>query len=110
MSKALEEAAVYARHVVALLLPGCDLGEFIAHPTEPGDVSGWDAEELRLLLEEGRRQLDRQRAELERIQTRAQFLFTTAAALLTVFVSQTDRIDGWAPVRGGLWSPGRARR
>jgi hypothetical protein len=105
VSRALVEVAAYVRHVAALLLPGLSPGGFTAHQTEPDDISGWSADELRLLVEEGRRQLDRQRAELERVQTRAQFLFTTAVALLAVFVSQTDRIGGGAAV---LWALGLA--
>lgn len=97
----LKEVSVYFRHVGALLLPGVDAGEFTVHRTEPADVSEWEPDELRLLVEEGRKQLDRQRTEQERVQTRAQYLFTTAAALLAVFVSQTDHLNslaliGWA--------------
>jgi hypothetical protein len=104
MSKTIEEAAVYVRHVCALFIPGVDPGEHVAHAVEPDALVDWCSDEHRLLIEEGRRQVDRQRAELERVQARGQLLFTTAAALLTVFLSQTRGLAGLVVVI--LWVVG----
>jgi hypothetical protein len=53
---------------------------FDVHRAEPGDMSKWEDDDLNLLIDEGRRQLDRQGSDLEQIRGRAQFLFTTTLA------------------------------
>ncbi len=80
------ESAVFLIHIVALLRPGTQVPVFKQHPVEPRETDGWNADHT-LLIEEGRRQLDHQLGDLERIRGRSQFLFTTALALLTGVVA-----------------------
>jgi hypothetical protein len=78
------ESVVYLQHVLVLLRPNRPVPTFDAYTQTPGDVTHWAPDDLKLLIEEGRRQTDRQRQDLERLQSRAQFLFTTSLALLVV--------------------------
>jgi hypothetical protein len=75
------ESVVFLLHIAALLRPGTKVPVFQAHRIEPNDVSAWIDEELNLVIEEGRRQLDQQVLDLDRIRGRAQFMLTTALAL-----------------------------
>lgn len=76
------ESVVFLLHIVALLKPGTEVPVFKAHVHEPKDVSAWPEADLGLVIEEGRRQLDQQFVDLDRIRGRAQFLFTTGLALV----------------------------
>ncbi|HWT94164.1 MAG TPA: hypothetical protein VN238_14255 [Solirubrobacteraceae bacterium] len=82
---------VFLAHVVSLILPGRQLPLFDADQLIPSDVSHWDTDELTILIEEGRRQSDRQHTDLQALRGRAQWLFTVAvtalAALCTGLVS-----------------------
>lgn len=101
-----QEASVYLRHVLVLLWPGGDPGGFTVHPSGPGDVAGWSEDSLRLLVEEGRRQLDRQRSDFDSTQGRAQFLFTAAVALLAVFSSQVGLLRNVSGFLVASWAAG----
>lgn len=78
------ESVVYLKHALVLLRPNRRVPTFEAYRQTPGDISQWEVEDLSILIEEGRRQLDRQRQDLEHLQGRAQFLFTTSLGLLVV--------------------------
>lgn len=68
-------------------------------------MTDWSNEERRLLIDEGRRQLDRQRDDLERIRTRAQVLFAASLALGGVVASLYDAIrDASCTVVWVLWA------
>jgi hypothetical protein len=54
------------------------------YSNKPGDISGWSLDELKLLIEEGRRELDGQTAGLIRVRDQARLLFSTAVALIIV--------------------------
>jgi hypothetical protein len=84
-----QESQYYFSYIAGLFVPDRQPRYFDAHPNEPGDVSSWSAPDWRLLIEEGRRQQDRQLALIEALRTRAQFLFTTA---VTVFVITGVRV------------------
>lgn len=73
---------VYLLHAGSLLVPGHELPGFAADQLRPGDISKWTAEELSILIDEGRRQSDRQHADLQDIRGRSQWLFTVAVAAL----------------------------
>jgi hypothetical protein len=73
---------IYVVYTVSLLAPGRELPVLPADQLKPKDVSQWTPEELGLLIEEGRRQSDRQQADLRDIRGRAQWLFTVAVAVL----------------------------
>jgi hypothetical protein len=53
-----------------------------ADHNKPGDQSAWTDEQVDLLIEEGRRQLDRQVEDLERVRLRAQVTLALGLALL----------------------------
>lgn len=109
-SKQPREWAVYLRHVLALFLPGANPGQFVAHRGTPGDVTPWGPVSVAVLIDEGRRQVDRQRAELDRVQGRAQFTFTVAVTVLVALGTQAPEIRdargivqfGWAAGLGLL--------
>lgn len=73
--------SVYLAHVISLFLPGHGVPVFKSDQLGPQNVQSWDKDELKLLIEEGRRQIDRQQSDLEHIRGRAQWLFTVGAAV-----------------------------
>lgn len=73
---------IYLLHAGSLLAPGHELPGFAADSLRPGDISEWTTAELGLLIEEGRRQSDRQHTDLQDIRGRSQWLFTVAVAAL----------------------------
>jgi hypothetical protein len=81
MPRIEDETAIYARHVLALFWPNRFAPVLVADRNEPGDMNRWSDEELLILVEEGRRQLDRQHDDLERIRGRAQVLLAFGLAL-----------------------------
>jgi hypothetical protein len=72
---------IYGLHVLAVLMPGEAVRVFRAHQIKAVALDGWSGEELDLMVEEGRRQLDRQLSDLERIRGRSQWLFSIGAAV-----------------------------
>jgi hypothetical protein len=69
------------------LWPGRQVPVFVVHNVPIGDLSNWTDAELTLVLEEGRRQLDRLFDEVEKVRVRSQFLFTSTVALLVVVLA-----------------------
>jgi hypothetical protein len=88
------EAVMYLRHVWGLVIPGVRVRVVPVHNIQPTSLDDWRDDALRLLVDEGRRQLDRQSARFDRVRTNAQFLFTTALALLVVLAAAARRTDG----------------
>lgn len=74
---------IYASHVVALIT-GSGAKAYDADKNPTGDLGAWQDPDLDTLIEEGRRQLDRQHDDLERVRGRAQVLFTVGVALVGV--------------------------
>jgi hypothetical protein len=72
---------VYALHVIALIRPGRLAPTHLPPVEAKADLSRWADEELTLMIEEGRRQLDRQFDSLEKVRGRAQWLFSIALVL-----------------------------
>lgn len=64
------EARLYLRYCVTLLHPGRILPTFADPAPYTGNLDHFQEEDLTLLIEEGRRQLDRQAADLDRIRIR----------------------------------------
>jgi hypothetical protein len=73
---------IFAAHVTGLLAPGHKLPVHEADQTSPADITAWSPEELALMIEEGRRQFDRQVSDLSDIRSRAQWVFAVAVAAL----------------------------
>jgi hypothetical protein len=94
------EASLYLEHCGILFRPGKTPRYAQVHNLQPGDTVSWPADDRQLLIEEARRQLDRQRAELDRIQSRSQFLFTTGLAVLALGTSLLVAVKD----HGSLWA------
>ncbi|WP_326806065.1 hypothetical protein OIE49_36660 [Streptomyces sp. NBC_01788] len=75
------EARLYLIYCMALLHPGRALPTFAEFPDRTCDLDQHSDDELALLIEEGRRQLDRQITDLDRIRNRAGALATVSLAL-----------------------------
>ncbi len=101
------EQVVYARHVWALFRAGSGAPAHQADPNEAGDIADWSDKQVNTLIEEGRRQLDRQNEDLERVRGRAQVALAIAIALggaagaLRATVSSADHFLLWV-----LWIAG----
>ncbi len=88
---------VYALHVLGLLAPGLEIPVVRAHQVSPQSLDEWSDEDLGHMIEEGRRQLDRQLSDLTQIRSRAQWLFTVGAAIIVAVAGALGRVDptGW---------------
>src|SRR5689334_17658944 len=82
----------------------------IINSNEPGAMAGWNTDELTLLIEEGRRQLDRQTERMRHTTDRAQVLLAIGLAVVAFGTSTLSVVseDVGRPrlVTGGLWSLG----
>lgn len=95
----LREWSLYFSLISGLLRPGAQIRLLETHPVEPREVFDWPKEDQTLIIEEGRRQVDRQFADLERIRGRSQNLLTISLALGAVIVASFKSIAlaGLAP-------------
>lgn len=98
------EARLYLVYCVALLHPGHTMPTFAEPEPHTRDVPPLSDEELGLLMEEGRRQIDRQMADLDRIRNRAGALATVALALIAAVMGKlADVLDHhWSLI--ALWA------
>lgn len=83
------EARLYVIYCTALLRPGRIVPTFTQAPPVSIDLHAHTADEFTVLIEEGRRQVDRQMADLERIRNRAGALATISLALTSAVVTKT---------------------
>jgi len=83
---------IYFAHVIALTTPGVETPQYKAHATEPKSLDGWSSQDRALMIEEGRRQADRQLDDLKEVRGRAQWLFTVGVAV-TVAIGGVLRAD-----------------
>lgn len=98
------EVPAYLRHVLALFAPGRAAPMFDAHNVAPGPIDRWSADDKTLVIEEGRRQLDRQVTDFNQLQTRAQIVVATGIALGAGWaVTLSDILGGHARVPGLAW-------
>src|SRR5438309_1053331 len=72
--------ANYWRHLIGLFRPGWQVVVPAAHPVEASSLQNWGDEDLKLMIEEGRRQFDRQFFDFEHVLSRAQWVFAFGAA------------------------------
>ncbi|MER6560170.1 hypothetical protein ABT300_21025 [Streptomyces sp. NPDC001027] len=84
------EARLYLIYCMALLHPGRTLPTFAEFPDRTCDLNQHSDDELTLLIEEGRRQLDRQMADLDRIRNRAGVLATVSLALTAALATKAS--------------------
>ncbi|WP_141202765.1 hypothetical protein [Streptomyces griseorubiginosus] len=86
------EARLYLRYCTTLLHPGRPLPTFAEPAPSTGNHDHLQEDDLTLLIEEGRRQLDRQAADLDRIRNRAGALATVSLALTSAAVAKSADI------------------
>jgi hypothetical protein len=73
---------IYLAHIAGLIAPGVQVPVYEAHKIKPEPLDEWDDCDLNLMIDEGRRQADRQMTDFDRVGGRAQWLFTIGAALI----------------------------
>ncbi|WP_406377126.1 hypothetical protein [Streptomyces sp. NBC_00197] len=83
------EARLYLIYCAALLHPGRPVPTFSQGAPITIDLDIHSDEDFAVIIEEGRRQIDRQMADLERIRNRAGALATVALALTAAVVTKT---------------------
>ncbi|MFD8477247.1 hypothetical protein ACFV2E_35195 [Streptomyces globisporus] len=98
------EARLYLLYCAALLHPGHTMPTFAEPEPHTRDVPPLSDEELGLLMEEGRRQIDRQMADLDRIRNRSGALATVALALIAAVVGRFADVLGRHWVLIALWA------
>lgn len=80
------------------------------NPNTPGELDGFDDESLRLLVDEGRRQIDSQAVRYRHTTDRAQVLVTISLIAIPFWVGVyqlTTKTKGWEhAVSGALWALG----
>lgn len=92
---------IYAQHVWAMFRPGRRAPVHEADLNEAGDVKDWSDAHVKTLIDEGRRQLDRQHEDLERVRSQAQVTLLIALALegtagsLRATVSSASEMPLW---------------
>lgn len=94
---------IYLSHCLALLVPMAKPPRITAHTREPGDTSDWPEDGSSMLLEEGRRQIESQRSDLENLKSRCQFLLTIGIVTLALAAATfAEAKDGRITL--GLWA------
>jgi hypothetical protein len=92
------QVTMYLRYVGLLLLPGWPAPTYNADQIKPGDLEGWSADDLKLLITEGQRQYDRTVAQLAEIRGRAQNLLAIGIALIGILAGTRPHAScrfGW---------------
>lgn len=93
---------IYFWHVIALITPGVNVPHYDAHQIEPGPLEGWSRWDRALMIDEGRRQIDRQASDMQEVRGRAQWLFTVGLAA-TIAIGGVLRADKPTHERLGLF-------
>lgn len=98
------EARLYLHYALAVLRPGVRVPTFGKPEQFTGSLAAFTAEEdLTILIEEGRRALDRQETDLERIRSRATTLLTIGLAEIAVLSALAARTFQHGPLVTTLW-------
>ncbi|WP_239342018.1 hypothetical protein, partial [Frankia sp. CiP3] len=84
----LEDRKVFFLYCLALFRPGWTPPDLPTDRTVAGDVSNWPEDDVAVLIEEGRRHLDRLLLDIDQTRTRAQQAVTATLALLVVVAAQ----------------------
>lgn len=99
MTGRCRESRAYLLYCLALFRPGIKVPVFEQPPERTPDIAEFSDEQLQVVLEEGRRHLDRQREDLERIQTRS----ATAATIGLAEVALLSNGGATVIRAGGVW-------
>lgn len=84
---------IYFMHVLGLIAPGLEIPIHLAHQISAQPIDVWAEDDFRHMVDEGRRQLDRQLSDLAEIRSRAQWLFTVGAAVIVAVAGAFARSD-----------------
>lgn len=82
--------AVYLSHIKGIVLPGEEVAGFKAYQIDAAEIVDWKDQDLTIVLESGRAQLERQNSNLEAIRSRAQFVLTLALAFVGIAVASAE--------------------
>lgn len=102
----LRGAEIYMSYVSCLIQPSKTPSQVAMKLPNPSPVAGMTPDEMLLVVEEGRRQIDRQRSDLQNIRTRAQWMLTimiAASVALTKAIVSTNSDCLWLLI---LWIAG----
>jgi len=97
------EARVYAYYVFAVFRPGIEVPTFGEPEDFTDSLDGLTDEDRKIVVEEGRRQLDRQLADLEKNKSRAATMLTVGLVELGVLAAGANRTFAYGPWTGIVW-------
>lgn len=97
------EFTTYLSYVIGIVRPGRPRPVFPVHTNEPGSLDKWSTEDLGLVIDEGRRQLDAQSGMLGDLRSRAQWLVTIAIPVIVAIASTQPTIWTGGYVVKLLW-------
>ncbi|WP_146167656.1 hypothetical protein [Micromonospora sp. MH33] len=102
-SERFAEARVYAYYVLAVFRPGIDVPTF-GRPEDFADsLDGLTEDDYKIVIEEGRRQLDRQLADLEKNKSRAATMLTVGLAEIGLLAAGANHAFTHTPWTGVVW-------
>ncbi|MDG4790230.1 hypothetical protein O7626_30640 [Micromonospora sp. WMMD1102] len=97
------EARVYAYYVLAVFRPGIEVPTFGRPEDFTDSLDGLTDDDYKIVLEEGRRQLDRQLADLEKNKSRAATMLTVGLAEIGVLAAGANRAFTHGPWTSVVW-------
>lgn len=100
------EARLYLIYALALLRPGVRVPTFASPRLFARSISHLCADDLKVLVEEGRRALDQQETDLERIRSRSVNLLTIGLAEVAALSALAPRAFTHGPLAVVLWCLG----
>ena len=82
---------VYLSHFIGYF-PKYTVKVFNVYQNKPSNIDHWTDSDYKILIDEGRIQVERQQRDLEQIRARAQFMLTTGLVLLAGLLAVQDRL------------------
>jgi hypothetical protein len=97
------EARLYLVYVLAVLRPGVRVPTFGEPQPFDGSLAALTGDDLKIIVEEGRRMIDQQETDLEHIRSRAGTLLTMGLAEIAVLSALATRVFKHSPFVVILW-------
>jgi hypothetical protein len=101
--KRFAEARVYAYYVLAIFRPGIEVPTFGQPRDFTDSLDDLTDDDHKIIIEEGRRQLDRQLADLEKNKSRAATMLTIGLAEVAVLAAGANRAFAYGPWTSIIW-------
>jgi hypothetical protein len=101
--KRFAEARVYGYYVLAVFRPGAEVPTFAQPKDFTDSLDALPEDDRKIVIEEGRRQLDRQLADLEKNKSRAATMLTVGLAEVAVLAAGANRAFTQGPWTGIGW-------